>query len=82
MSKYYLKSHVTVDMLRAIGFNDYNYGDMQRYAKEGKTVFANPSDKIILIGETSLNGWDKWSSFPSSYIKDLFELDYVEVREN
>ncbi|MDY0278390.1 MAG: hypothetical protein RBQ97_09950 [Acholeplasma sp.] len=68
MTKYYLKDHVTDDMLLAVGFRLV----FDKYIKAIKTL----EHRSVFID----NGGEVMTWFKND-IQDLIELDYVEARE-
>ncbi len=68
MTKYYLKDHVTEEMLQAVGYRLVFDKDIKAIKTlEHRSVFIDNGDEILT--------WSK------NDIKDLIELDYVEVRK-
>lgn len=70
MSKYYLKDHVTDEMLVAVGFRLVNFVNVRatRLKPNGKLMFVETPSNMIL-----------WADDDS---QDLIELGYVEVRND
>ena len=89
MSKYYLKDHVTDEMLQAVGFvkaceypirtyirSTGVYCDIQ---KENETLYVALEEDYPDYREISFNG--DWLDLNiEDYIQDLLDLNYVEVR--
>lgn len=73
--KYYLKPHVTDEMLKAVGFSIFSERKVRSCGNicawifiENSTLTVIHIDKNIILDV-------------SSYIQDLIDLDYVEVVE-
>lgn len=89
--KYYLKPHVTDEMLEAVGFvkaSEYPirtyirsigvYCDVQ---KENETLYVSLEENYPYCREVFFNG--NWLDLNiEDYIKDLIDLCYVEVRND
>ena len=80
MTKYYLKDHVTDEMLQSVGFeittNSWGYKWAVRNAFENSSIAITLHDMgsdYRLVTAVTRNY--------KKYIKDLIDLDYVEVRK-
>lgn len=78
MPKYYLKPHVTHEMLKEVGFEFFNNYYMRNYTAE-----ATPENIFIgyMSRHISFNYPEYLIEDLPRYIQDLINLDYVEVRE-
>ncbi len=74
--KYYLKEHVTDEMLEAVGFIKYRNGDMYRKTSRGEIVIyrCNRSLNKLMYDSST-----EYRRDVKRHIKDLIDLDYVEV---
>ena len=85
--KYYLKDHVTDEMLVALGFDNYINGDMYRKTSRGRFVImyrCNRQLKKIMYGSPTYTGYKYANEHRldvKRHIKDLIDLGYVEARK-
>ena len=91
MNKYYLKEHVTDEMLKAVGFvkdSEYTrrtyirsigvYCDIQ---KQNETLYVSLEENYPYYREVFFNGG--WLDLNiEDYIQDLLDLNYVEVQND
>lgn len=85
--KYYLKPHVTDEMLKAVGFVKDRHGDHYRNTKRGeiniykwsREIDENVYDRYTYTGYKYAN---EYRHIVKKHIKDLIDLDYVEVRND
>lgn len=78
--KYYLKPHVTEEMLKAVGFEkfgEYNHG--KTYERD---VNIWDDNTLFLDNETRLLEVIGYEFGLKFYIQDLIKLGYVEVRND
>ena len=81
--KYYLKPHVTDEMLQAVGFviisNSWGYKWAVRNPSQDDSISINLDniydDKMLIVGFP-------YDSDVTPIIKDLIDLNYVEVRND
>lgn len=83
--KYYLKDHVTDEMLIAVGFVKDRHGDMYRKTSRGEiSIYRyNRSLDKLMYDSSTYTGYkyaNEYRHDVKRHIKDLIEKDYVEVR--
>lgn len=90
MSRYHLKDHVTDEMLQAFGFS-FEYGKAVNYTTNTCTTVRIKDKRIVLYKESCVSGrddfggcdlWIREIPMVKKYIKDLLDLNYVEVKND
>lgn len=86
MSKYYLKDHVTDEMLVAVGFVKDRFGDFVRDTKRGQISIYRYNKEIdeLVRDYSTYTGFkyaNEYKHMVRKNIQDLIQLGYVGVRE-
>ena len=82
MTKYYLKDHVTDEMLRGVGFGiitnswGYKWAVRNWFKNTGVSITLHNFDDSDYLKIVS------FARNPRKPIKDIIKLDYVEVRND
>ena len=85
--KYYLKDHVTDEMLQAVGFMKDRHDDFYRRAGRGDIVIYKYNKGIdkLMFDRYTYTGYkyaNEYRHDVKRHIKDLLDLNYVEVRND